>query len=112
MNTTIQTVLKDPSVLNAAVFCIAAVGGQILHTVKKWTEGEAWVMENWKRTVGAVTGNLIGMIGFISTGVLDDMTKIASVIALGIFMGFSADSAINKGTRTEWTPQERAAKGG
>lgn len=106
----IQTVLADPSVRNAAWFATAAVAGQTLHAVKKWAEGEAWVMANFRRTVGAVCGNIAGIVGFVSTGALDDMTKIGTVIALGVFMGFSADSALNKGARAEWTPEERAAK--
>lgn len=102
MNQAIQTVLKDPSVLNATVFCVAALGGQILHAVKKWTEGYQWVLSNPKATVGAVLANMVGMVGFVSTGALDEITKIATVIALGLFMGMSADSAINKGSRAVW----------
>ena len=105
-----QTVLKDPSVLNATVFCVAAFSGQILHAVKKWAEGEAWVMANVRRTVGAFAGNIAGMLGFISTGVLDDMSKMGTIIALGVFMGFTADSALNKGGRKPWSDEERAAR--
>lgn len=105
-----QKVLQDPSVLNATVFCVAALGGQLLHAVKKWTEGYQWVLSNPKATVGAVIGNLAGMVGFVSTGALDEITKIATVIALGLFMGMSADSALNKGTKVVWTPEQRAEK--
>jgi hypothetical protein len=104
-----QTVLKDPSVLNATVFCAAAFAGQGLHHVKKWAEGEDWTMANFRRTVGALAGNVAGMLGFVATGALDDMAKIGTVIALGAFMGFSADSALNKGSRKEWTDEERKA---
>lgn len=112
MNQAIQTVLADPSILNAAVFCVAAVAGQSAHAIKKWAEGEAWVLANAKRTIAAILGNLGGMAAFISTGALDDMKKTATVIALGLFMGFSADSAINKGSRAAWTDEERAKKVG
>lgn len=112
MNQAIQTVLKDPSVLNSVVFCVAAVAGQILHGIKKWTEGYIWVTANPRATVGAVIGNLAGMAGFISTGALDDITKIATVMWLGLFMGLSADSVLNKGSQKVWTEEERAAKTG
>lgn len=107
-----QTVLKDPSILKATVFCGAAVAGQIGHVAKKWSEGLAVVLPNLKMTVGAVIANLVGMAGFISTGALDGIQSIGTVIALGIFMGFSADSAVNRGVRQEWTEEERAQKAG
>lgn len=112
MNQAIQTVLKDPSMLNSVVFCVAAVAGQILHAIKKWTEGYVWVTSNPRATVGAVIGNLAGMAGFISTGALDDITKIATVMWLGVFMGLSADSVLNKGSKSIWTEEERKAKVG
>ena len=112
MNTAVQTVLKDPSVLNAVVFCIAALSGQILHAVKKWADGYQWVLSNPRATVGAVIGNLAGMVGFVSTGALDEITKIGTVIALGIFMGLTADSVLNRGQQRVWTEAERAEKAG
>ena len=104
----IQSILKDPSVANSVLFCAAAVAGQLGHAVKKWTEGESWILSNWKRTVGAVLTNIVGMAGFVSTGALDEITKVATIIALGLFMGFSSDSAINKGSRAVWTDADRA----
>ena len=104
-----QTVLQDPSVLNATVFCVAAIGGQVLHAVKKWVDGYAWVMSNPRATVGAVIGNVTGMVGFISTGALDEVTKVGTVIALGLFMGLSADSVINRGSQRVWSDAEREA---
>ena len=107
-----QKILQDQSVLNAVAFGSAAIIGQVLHAMKKWAEGEEWVLANVRRTVGAVVANFVAIAGFISTGALDSMPKIATVLALGLFMGFSADSAINKGGRKEWTEEERAAKTG
>lgn len=106
-----QKVLEDQSVLNAVAFASAAIAGQVLHALKKWAEGEEWVFVNAKRTIGAVVANFVAIVGFISTGALDSMPKIATVLALGVFMGFSADSAINKGVRKPWTDEERALKG-
>jgi len=107
-----QKVLQDQSVLNAVAFASAAIGGQVLHALKKWAEGEEWIMANVRRTIGAVVANFVAIAGFISTGALDSMPKIATVLALGLFMGFSADSAINKGGgRRPWTDEERATKG-
>jgi len=107
-----QVVLSDPSILKATVFTIAAISGQSLHAVKKWSEGEAWVLANIKRTAGAVVTNLMGIIGFVSTGALDGITAMGTIFALGLFMGFSADSAINKGAREQWSAAERANKTG
>jgi len=106
-----QKVLQDQSVLNAVAFGSSAIFGQVLHALKKWAEGEAWILANARRTVGAVIANFVAIAGFISTGALDEITKIATVLALGLFMGFSADSALNKGgSRVVWTDEERAAK--
>lgn len=109
MNTAIQTVLKDPSTANAVIFCAAAAAGQLLHAVKKWCEGYQWVTANPRATVGAIIGNVTGMVGFVATGALDDITKIGTVIALGAFMGLSADSVLNKGAKEVWTQEERDA---
>lgn len=98
----------DPSVLSAGIFCAAALGGQLLHAVKKWTEGYQWVTANPRQTVGAIIGNLTGMVGFISTGALDEITKVGTLAALGLFMGLSADSMLNKGKQDVWTEEERA----
>ena len=105
-----QKVLNDPSVLNATVFCMAAVLGQIFHAVKKWTQGYDWVLSNPRATIGAIIGNITGMVGFIATGALDDIQKLGTVIALGLFMGLSADSVLNKGSQVKWSPTERKAK--
>lgn len=104
----IQQALKDPSILNAVVFCACAGFGQLLHAVKKWTEGYAWVTANPRQTVAAIIGNMTGMLGFISTGALDEITKVGTVMALGIFMGLSADSVLNKGSKEIWTDEKRA----
>lgn len=103
-----QKVLDDPSVLNATLFCIAATFGQVLHAVKKWADGFEWVFTNPRRTVGAVVANVGGMVGFISTGALSDIPQIGTVIALGIFMGLSADSVLNKGSQVIWDDARRA----
>jgi len=105
----IQLALKDPSILNAVVFCACAGIGQILHAVKKWTEGYQWVTANPRQTVAAIIGNMTGMFGFISTGSLDEISKIGTVVSLGIFMGLSADSVLNKGSKEVWTQEQREA---
>ena len=108
-----QRLLADPSVLHAAVFCAAAIAGQVLHALKKWSEGEQWLLGNLRRTVGAVIGNLTAMAGFISTGTLTDIPALGTVIALGVFMGLSADSLLNKGAgRAGWSEAEREQRAG
>jgi len=109
MNQAVQAMLQDASVVNATVFCTAAMCGQLLHMVKKWADGYERVLSNPRATVGALIGNISGMVGFVSTGALDEITKVGTVIALGIFMGLSADSVLNKGQQRVWTDDERAA---
>lgn len=101
--------LADPSVHNAAVFCAGAMLGQFLHALKKWSDGYVWIMSNPRATVGAIIGNITGMVGFISSGSLDSINSLATVACLGLFMGMSADSVLNKGAQKVWTDEERAA---
>ena len=108
----IQTMLKNPDILAALIFCAAALFGQVLHAIKKWGDGEDWVLSNLRRTVGAVIGNMVGMVVFIQTGVLAPIMAqpngLFAIVLFGIYNGFSADSALNKGTRKVLTPEERA----
>lgn len=103
MQEAIQTVLENPTVLNASLFCVAALVGQIFHAIKKWAEGYNWIMDNFRRTIGAVIGNITGMIGFVSSGALDNIGSMGTLLALGLFMGLSADSVLNAGSRVKWT---------
>ncbi len=107
----IQTALKNPDALAALIFCAAALGGQVLHAIKKWCDGEDWVLSNLRRTVGAVIGNMVGMVVFIQTGVLAPIMAqqngLFAIVLFGIYNGFSADSALNKGTRKVLTEDER-----
>ena len=114
METTINTILNDKTTVNAIIFCLAAALGQVLHAVKKWADGEVgnpldWLTQSVRHSVSAMIGNMGGMIAFVATGVLDPMTPGALVI-FGLMNGFTADSALNKATRTAWTDAERAAK--
>lgn len=114
MNATLQAILNDTTTINAIIFCLAAALGQVLHAVKKWADGEVdnpleWVTQSARHSVSAMIGNLGGMIAFVATGVLDPMTPGALVI-FGLMNGFTADSALNKASRTAWTDVERAAK--
>ena len=65
---------------------------------------------NFKRTLAAMIGNVGGMVAFVATGALDGIPHIGTIIALGISMGISLDSVINKGAREPWTQEQRAAK--
>lgn len=109
----VAATLADKATQNAILFCLAATLGQVLHAIKKWADGEidnpiAWWTTNLRRTVSAVIGNLGGMIAFIATGVLDPLTP-GALLIFGLMNGFSADSALNKATRSAWTPEQRAA---
>ena len=104
-----QTVLQDPSVLKASVFCVAAAAGQLFHVAKKVREGYKWFFANPGATVAAIAANLVGMLGFVSLGGVTAL-DLGTVIALGLFMGHSADSAINKGSQIPWDDAKRAAE--
>lgn len=113
MQAAMKSILNDPAVINAVLFCCAAALGQVLHALKKWADGEVsspldWITVSLRHSVGALIGNLGGMIAFVGSGVLEPMAPGALVI-FGLMNGFSADSALNKATRTAWTPEERAA---
>ena len=104
-----QTALKDPSILNAAVFCVAAVGGQVLHAVKKWSDGYDWVFSNPRATVGALIANFTGMAAFVALGNLESIQSMAALIGFGISWGLGTDSVVNRGSQRAWTDEERAA---
>ncbi len=109
----IQTLLKNPDVLAAVLFIAAAFAGQVLHALKKWGDGEEWVLSNPRRTVGAVVGNMVGMVVFIQTGVLAPIMAqpngLFALVMFGLTNGFTSDSALNKGTRKVFTDEEREA---
>ena len=101
-----QTVLQDPSVLKASVFCVAAAAGQLIHVAKKIREGYKWLWANPGATVAAIAANLVGMLGFVSLGGVTAL-DLGTVIALGLFMGHSADSVLNRGAQRVFTDEER-----
>lgn len=112
-------IFENNDALAAVLFCASAGAGQVMHALKKWADGESsslagWFTSNIKRTIGAMLGNLMGMIVFVQTGVLGPMISLPNgwwaIFLFGFMNGFSTDSALNKSARTEWTQEERAAK--
>lgn len=115
----IKQIFDNPDAAAAIIFCLSAVAGQILHAVKKWADGEvespiAWITNGLRRSVGAMIGNLGGMIVFIQTGVLGPILALPNgwwaIFLFGFMNGFTADSALNKAKRQAWTEEQRAAK--
>ncbi len=115
----IKDIISNPNVIATVVFCIAAAIGQFIHAVKKWADGEVgtpldWITKDARHTFSAILGNLGGMLVFIQTGVLGPIAAQPdgwwAVVMFGFMNGFTADSALNKSTRQEWTAEERAAK--
>lgn len=116
---TMKEIFDNKDVVAAMLFCVAAGFGQVLHAVKKWADGEVdciwdWVKSSPRRTVGAVLGNLIGMVAFIQTGILGTIYQVPNgwwaLILFGLMNGFTSDSALNKSVRTVWTEAERTEK--
>ena len=108
--------LHSKEVQGALIFCVSAIVGQILHSIKKWADGEiscplAWLTTGIKRTVSAVIANIAGMLIFIQSGVLGPMLDLPNgswaLFLFGFMQGFSVDSGLNKGIRSEWTEEQR-----
>ena len=113
-------VFANKEAVAALVFCLAAAAGQILHAVKKWADGDAECLLSWfttglRATVGAIISNMVGMVVFVQTGVLEPILALPnggwSLFLFGLMQGFSIDSGLNKGARTAWTAEERTARG-
>ena len=107
MNDMIQTVVTDPGVRNGILFASAAVGGQVLHIIKKWAQGEGNMFTNPKRAVAAAIGNLTAIFTAMLVGV-DNLT-LSQALITGMLTGLGANSMLFKGERAEWTPNERKA---
>jgi hypothetical protein len=113
---TLQAVLSkalgSPTGLNILLFFLAAIFGQGLHGVMKWTRGEAaspadWFTSNIKATMAAVIANLGLSIAAVQLLPIDHMTPWASLLA-GLMNGLGSDT-LNNGTRPTWTQEQRAA---
>jgi hypothetical protein len=105
--------LAGPAEVNTILFVLAALVGQFLHGVLKWTRGEAesplaWFTSNIKATIGAVIANIGITVAAIQLLPIDGMTAWASLYA-GLLCGLGSDT-LNKGARPTWTPEQRAAK--
>lgn len=114
----IKQIFDNPDVAAAIIFCLSALPGQVLHGIKKWADGEvdcilSWYTQNGRRTVSALIGNAAGMLIFIQTGVLTPIYQAPNgwwaLVLFGFMNGFSADSALNKAQRAQWTDEQRAA---
>ena len=102
MNDILKSIFESPDTVAMVVFSSSALVGQGFHLLKKWVDGDAdWVSTNLRRTVGAVMGNVGGIVVFVQTGVLGPMLSLPNgwwaIAMFGFTNGFSADSALNKG---------------
>lgn len=110
--TLVGKALNGPAMVNVILFCVAAVFGQILHGVWKWTQGDTasvldWFLSNKKSTVAAVIVNITATITAINLLPIETMSAYACLYA-GALCGLGGDT-VNKGARPEWTPEQRAA---
>lgn len=112
----LRSIFDNPDAAAAIIFCLSAAVGQTLHAIKKWADGEtsspfSWLTTGLRRTVGAVIGNLGGMLVFIQTGVLGPILALPNgwwaIFLFGFMNGFTADSALNKSARAEWSEDQR-----
>lgn len=110
----VQTSLSSSmEIFNVVAFVAASFGGQLLNAVSRWANGEVhcimdWMRTNPRRTVAAFIANIMAVGGALIGLGIETMT-FTQVIVLGATMGFSADSAINKGKRTVWNDDKREA---
>lgn len=114
----LKQIFDNPEVAAAIIFCVSAGLGQVVHGVKKWAEGEVnciahWFTKDARRTVGAIIGNGASIFLFIQAAPLGPIYQVPNgwwaLILFGFMNGFSADSALNKTTREQWTAEQRAA---
>jgi hypothetical protein len=105
----LKSIIDNPEVLAALIFCFGAGFGQLLHAIKKWSDGAVdspifWLTVDKRRTVGALIGNGAGMLIFIQTGVLGPIMVQPNgwwaLFLFGFMNGFAADSALNKATKS------------
>jgi hypothetical protein len=111
--TSISKALSGAAQVNVVLFFTAALIGQALYGVRKWTQGEAaspvtWFTSNVKATVAAVITNIGVTTLAVSLLPIESMTAYASLFA-GLLCGLGSDAVVNKGVRPDWTPEQRAA---
>ena len=111
----IDAVLKDPAILNAGVYIVAAFAGQIFFAVKLWAGKQIECV--WDRfgddpraSVAAVISNITVMVGVVAILPLDTM-PLSACLLTGFLQGISADSTLNKSERRQWSEAERQAAG-
>ena len=98
----------DKSTLIPLIYLGASLAGQVLSWWKKWGDGEAIVLTNFRRTVAAVIGNFMTSAAVIGAGAVPDLPQAALLV--GLLAGYGMDAAINKGIRRPWTQEERERK--
>ena len=105
----------DKALLHAGLYIVAAFAGQLFYAVKQWADGEVdcvWhqFSTNPRRTVGAVIGNMTGMVTIVAALDLSAM-PMSAVVIMAFLQGISADSVLNKSKRIVWSDAERVAAG-
>lgn len=95
--------VDDPTVQRAALYLGAALVGQMGHGLKKWGTGEAclwdwFIRQRPGRTVAAVCTNLGAAAAVLATGAVDS-ASLGAVIGMGLAVGYSADSLVNRGAK-------------
>lgn len=118
MNDILHQVFGNSEAVALVVFCAAAALGQVVHATKKWLQSDVatplvWFTASGKRTLGAILGNVAGMVVFAQTGVLAPMLTqpngLWAIFLFGAMNGYSADSGLNRAKRSEWTHEQRTA---
>ena len=89
----------------AFVFYLIGILSMLLHGLKKWTMGEVrgnlvdWYWTHPRATVGALLACLGGIATAILSGVLNDFTVGAQIIAAS-GIGYASDTLNSQGRRT------------
>ena len=114
-----QQIFDNKEFVAAVLFAWSALIGQMFHAVKKSLEDDMdcihWFRSDFRRSVAAMIGNFFGVVIFVQSGVVVDVFTGPhggwwGVILFGLMNGFSADSALNKAQREQWTDEQRAAR--
>lgn len=95
-----------------AIYCLCCVAGQFGNAAWLWLKDQIpCVMDRFrsepKATIVSIITNL-GAVAGIAIVMPWEAVPIQSAIVMGLFQGFSSDSALNKSTRPIWTAEQRA----
>lgn len=95
------------------LYVIACIGGQFMNAGWLWLKRDIpCVMDRFKQDARATAVSMItnawAVVG-VALLMPWEAIPLQTAIVMGVFQGFSSDSAVNKSSRPVWTEEQRAA---